>query len=61
MAVKEKILKEGFNPAYGARPIKRYIQKYIENEIAKEILKGTFQNNKAVHIQLIDNTIKVTA
>jgi len=34
---------EGFDPAYGARPLKRAIQRLIENPLALEILNGTFQ------------------
>jgi ATP-dependent Clp protease ATP-binding subunit ClpB len=33
---------EGFDPAYGARPLKRAIQRFIENPLALEILKGNF-------------------
>ena len=37
---KEKLVQEGFDPVYGARPLKRAIQHYIENPLAMEILKG---------------------
>jgi ATP-dependent Clp protease ATP-binding subunit ClpB len=37
-AVKEKIVEEGFDPEYGARPLKRTIQKLIENPLAKFLL-----------------------
>ena len=33
---------EGFDPVYGARPLKRAIQQKIENPLAKEILAGKF-------------------
>jgi len=39
-AVLDHITNEGFDPAYGARPIKRFIQREIENALAKEVLAG---------------------
>jgi len=40
---RELIIKEGYNPAYGARPIKRAIQKLVEDSISEEILKRTVE------------------
>jgi ATP-dependent Clp protease ATP-binding subunit ClpB len=37
---KKFIAKETYSPAYGARPIKRYLQKTIETEIATKIIRG---------------------
>ncbi len=37
---KEYIAEKGFDPNFGARPLKRAIQKYLEDAIAEEILKG---------------------
>ncbi len=39
-AIKAKIIQEGYNPQYGARPLQRAIQKYIEDPIAEEIIQG---------------------
>ncbi|MCD6308233.1 MAG: ATP-dependent chaperone ClpB [Candidatus Latescibacteria bacterium] len=39
-AALDHITNEGFDPAYGARPIKRFIQREIENALAKEVLAG---------------------
>jgi ATP-dependent Clp protease ATP-binding subunit ClpB len=41
-AVMEKLTAVGFDPVYGARPLKRAIQQYLENPLAQEILKGNF-------------------
>ncbi len=38
----EEIAKAGFDPVFGARPLKRAIQEYIENPLAKQILEGRF-------------------
>jgi ATP-dependent Clp protease ATP-binding subunit ClpC len=40
-AAKEKILTEGYDPEYGARPLRRAIQKHIEDRLSEELLKGT--------------------
>merc|ERR1712224_1162004 len=37
------ITEHGYNPNYGARPLKRVIQKELESEIAKHILKGKYK------------------
>jgi len=39
-AAKSLIIEQGFDPVYGARPLKRYLQSHAETLIAKEILKG---------------------
>jgi len=39
-AAKTLIIDEGFDPVYGARPLKRYLQSHAETLIAREILKG---------------------
>ena len=40
-AAKEFLTEKGFDPQYGARPLKRAIQKYLEDELAEVIIKGT--------------------
>ena len=42
----------GFDPVYGARPLKRAIQKELETPIAKGILRGTFQNGQHIHVDV---------
>ncbi len=42
------LAEKGYDPVYGARPLKRAIQKYIENPLAVEILKGKFTENTII-------------
>ena len=42
-AAKTLIVREGTDPAYGARPLKRTIQRLVENPLARSLLKGDFQ------------------
>jgi ATP-dependent Clp protease ATP-binding subunit ClpC len=39
---KEFLAEKGYDPAYGARPLRRAVQKYLEDPIAEELLKGIF-------------------
>ena len=41
----------GYNPSYGARPLKRVIQKELETEIAKYILKGKYKEGSTIKIK----------
>ena len=40
-AAKEKIAEEGYDPEYGARPLRRALQKHVEDRLSEELLKGT--------------------
>jgi ATP-dependent Clp protease ATP-binding subunit ClpB len=40
----------GFDPVYGARPLKRAIQQQLENPLAQQILSGTFANGDIVKV-----------
>jgi ATP-dependent Clp protease ATP-binding subunit ClpB len=40
----------GFDPVYGARPLKRAIQQQLENPLAREILEGRFQPGDTVQV-----------
>ena len=39
------LAEKGFDPVYGARPLKRAIQKYIENPLSMEILQGSISED----------------
>ncbi|KAJ0469458.1 putative ClpA/B family, AAA+ ATPase domain, ATPase, AAA-type, core, Clp, repeat (R) [Helianthus annuus] len=40
----------GYDPNYGARPVKRVIQQYVENELAKGILRGDFKDEDTISV-----------
>ena len=40
----------GYDPNYGARPVKRVIQQYVENELAKGILRGDFKDEDSIFV-----------
>jgi ATP-dependent Clp protease ATP-binding subunit ClpB len=58
---KEYIATSGFDPIYGARPLKRFIQKQIETPLAKEIIAGRVKDYSTVVVDYEDGKIIVTA
>jgi ATP-dependent Clp protease ATP-binding subunit ClpB len=48
------IAAEGYDPAYGARPLKRVIQREVQNPLATELLKGNIADGGAVRIDCAD-------
>ncbi|MEQ1560940.1 MAG: ATP-dependent chaperone ClpB [Methyloglobulus sp.] len=48
----------GFDPVYGARPLKRAIQQQLENPLAQEILSGNFQAGDVVKVTVENNTLR---
>lgn len=50
--VLDDIAKIGFDPVFGARPLKRAIQSNIENPLAREILEGRFAAKDTIHVAL---------
>ncbi|HPG84624.1 MAG TPA: ATP-dependent Clp protease ATP-binding subunit, partial [bacterium] len=48
---KEFIAERGFDPMYGARPLKRTIQRHIEDAIAEELLKGHFSDGSNIRVR----------
>ncbi|PDV99699.1 ATP-dependent Clp protease ATP-binding subunit [Candidatus Chloroploca asiatica] len=51
-AAKEFLVVEGFNPVYGARPLRRTIQRLVETPISRELLRGIFKEGDAIEVDL---------
>jgi len=47
-AAKDKLAKDGFDPAFGARPLRRTMQRLVENPLSTRILKGEFKEGDRV-------------
>ncbi|MBD3167901.1 MAG: AAA domain-containing protein [candidate division Zixibacteria bacterium] len=54
-AGREFLADKGFDPAFGARPLRRAVQKYLEDPLAEEILRGTFSENKNILVDKKDD------
>ncbi len=51
-AVLEHIAKLGYDPVYGARPLKRALQNWVENPLAQEVLKGSYVPGDVIAVEL---------
>ncbi len=58
-AAKEHIALGGYDPVYGARPLRRMIQKELENRLARELIAGEIFDGAAIHIDVKKGQIDV--
>jgi ATP-dependent Clp protease ATP-binding subunit ClpB len=56
-AAKEHLAEAGWDPAYGARPLKRALQRLVENELAKRLLEGEFGDGDSVLVDARDGEL----
>ncbi|MGL5152992.1 MAG: type VI secretion system ATPase TssH, partial [Clostridium sp.] len=54
---KEVLAREGYDPIYGARPLKRYIQNTLENKLAKMIIRGELTYGDRAVVKAQDDEI----
>jgi len=55
-----KLAEAGFDPVYGARPLKRAIQRWVENPLAQKILSGEFLPGDEVNVSVQGNKLVFT-
>ncbi|MBW7892943.1 MAG: type VI secretion system ATPase TssH, partial [Chitinophagaceae bacterium] len=53
----EFLVENGYDPQFGARPLKRLIQKEIINQLSKRILAGDIDKSNPVLVDVFDNTV----
>ncbi len=58
-AFKERLVEEGYNPSYGARPLRRAVMRLLEDSLAEEVLSGRIKDGDKALVD-IDNDKKVT-
>jgi len=58
-AFKERLVEEGYNPSYGARPLRRAVMRLLEDSLAEEVLSGRIKDGDKALVD-IDNNKKVT-
>ena len=56
-AARDKLADAGFDPVYGARPLKRAIQQQVENPLAQEILQGKFNPGDVIEVGVTDDRL----
>jgi len=54
----DELAKAGFDPIFGARPLKRAIQQFIENPLAKQILEGNFGPKDTIKVDCVDGVMR---
>ncbi|MCL2293530.1 MAG: ATP-dependent chaperone ClpB [Spirochaetes bacterium] len=54
----EFLVETGYDPLFGARPLKRTIQNYVENPLAKLILSGSFSEGDTINVDIKDGEVK---
>ncbi|MBX0326937.1 AAA family ATPase [Oscillochloris sp. ZM17-4] len=51
-AAREYLVSEGYNPVYGARPLRRTVQRLLETPISRELLRGVFKEGDTIQVDL---------
>lgn len=52
---KQWLAEKGYDPVYGARPLKRAIQQHLQNPLSVQILEGTIKEGDTVHVSVAEN------
>jgi ATP-dependent Clp protease ATP-binding subunit ClpB len=56
-AARDFIAGEAYDPVYGARPLKRYVQQYVETPLARELVAGNIRDGKRVTVEVRDGEL----
>ncbi len=56
-AAKEYVINLGFQPAYGARPLRRALQRYLQDPLSLEILKDRFVVGDTIYVDMVNNDL----
>jgi ATP-dependent Clp protease ATP-binding subunit ClpB len=60
-AAKEHVAREGYDPVYGARPLKRFLQRHLETGLSRKLLAGEVKDHTRVTMDLKDGELTFTA
>jgi ATP-dependent Clp protease ATP-binding subunit ClpB len=60
-AAKALVAEHGYDPVYGARPLKRAIQKYILDPLSMDILEGRFHEGQRIRVDVENGSLKFVA
>ena len=59
-AAQDEVVREGYDPQFGARPLRRTVQRRVENELARRILGGEFHEGQKVVVDFVDGEYRFT-
>ena len=54
-AFKERLVEEGYNPSYGARPLRRAVMRLLEDSLAEEVLSGKIKDGDQAEVDIDEN------
>jgi ATP-dependent Clp protease ATP-binding subunit ClpC len=54
---KDFLVEKGYDPTYGARPMRRSVERFLEDPLAEEILKGSLHEGEPVNVTVEDNKV----
>ncbi len=60
-AAREELVREGYDPSFGARPLRRVVQRRVENELARRILENEFSVGDCVVVDFADGEYRFSA
>jgi ATP-dependent Clp protease ATP-binding subunit ClpC len=60
-AAKSWLAKVGFDPIFGARPLRRAVERYVENPLSTKVLSGEFNEGDVITVDLVDDNLTFTA
>jgi ATP-dependent Clp protease ATP-binding subunit ClpB len=58
-SARDYLARESYDPAYGARPLKRLIQRELETQIARALLAANVQDGSTIHVTASDGTLAI--
>ena len=58
-AAREHIAREGYDPVYGARPLKRYLQREVETRLSRKLLSGDIPDGATVTLAYKDGNLDI--
>ena len=50
-SAKELLIEKGYDPQYGARPMRRAVERYLEDPLAEELLRGNIKTHENIHVK----------
>jgi ATP-dependent Clp protease ATP-binding subunit ClpC len=59
-SAKDFLVEKGYDPTYGARPMRRSVERYLEDPLAEEILRGSVHPNEPIAVTMGDGKLKFT-
>ena len=59
-SARDFLVEKGYDPTYGARPMRRAVERYLEDPMAEEILKGMLQPNEPIQVAVGDGKLTFT-